>query len=74
LGLSLGGFSYQVDIHRNFERAAFYVDRILKGAKPRDLPVEEPTRYELVVNRKAATALGITLAPTGLLRADRIIE
>jgi ABC-type uncharacterized transport system substrate-binding protein len=67
-------FSYQVDIHRNYERAASYVDRILKGAKPRDLPVEQPTHYELVVNRKAATKLGIRLPQTLLLRADRMLE
>ena len=66
--------SYQADIHRNFERTAFYVDRILKGTLPRDLPIEQPTRYELVVNRKAATALGVALSPTALLRADRIID
>ena len=52
-------FSYQADVHGNFERTAWYADRILKGAKPGDLPIELPKRYELVVNRKAATALGI---------------
>jgi ABC-type uncharacterized transport system substrate-binding protein len=67
-------FSQQADINRNYERAAFYVDRILKGAKPADIPVEQPTRYELVVNRKAAMDLGITLSPALLLRADRVIE
>jgi putative ABC transport system substrate-binding protein len=67
-------FSHQADIHRNYERAAYYVDRILNGAKPADLPVEQPTRFELVVNRKAAMNLGITLSPTLMLRADRVIE
>jgi putative tryptophan/tyrosine transport system substrate-binding protein len=67
-------FSHQADVYQNWERAAYYVDRILKGTSPRDLPIEQPTRYELVVNRRAATALGIVLPPAGLLRADRVIE
>lgn len=67
-------FSYQADVHGNFERAASYADRILKGAKPGDLPIELPNRYELVVNRKAATALGITLDNAFVLRADRVID
>jgi len=67
-------FSHQADIQKNYERAAFYVDRILKGAKPGELPIEQPTRYELVLNRKAATAFGITIPPTVLLRADRVID
>jgi putative ABC transport system substrate-binding protein len=67
-------FSYQADVLGNFERAASYVVRILKGAKPGDLPIELPNRYELVVNRKVATELGITLPGSFLVRADRVID
>jgi putative ABC transport system substrate-binding protein len=67
-------FSHHADINRNYERAAVYVGRILKGANPADLPIEQPTRYELVVNRKAATDLGIPLPATFLVRVDRVID
>ena len=69
-----GLLSYGVDQVDIFRRAATYVDRILRGAKPGDLPVQFPTKFEMVVNRKTATALGLAIPPSILLRADEVIE
>jgi putative ABC transport system substrate-binding protein len=66
--------SYGPSLQANFRRAATFVDKILKGAKPADLPVEQPTRFEMVVNMKTAKALGLTIPQSILVRADQVIQ
>ena len=69
-----GLVAYTPDYHALFRRAADYVDKILKGAKPGDIPIEQPTKFELVVNLKTAKSIGVKIPPSVLLRVDRVIE
>ena len=73
--VAVGGLmSYGTDSKVLYRRLATYVDRILKGAKPSDLPIEQPTEFELAINRKTATQLGLTIPSAVLLRADEIVD